>query len=302
MTDLNEIAVFAAVARAGSFTEAARQLDMPKSTVSRKVSQLEERLGARLLQRTTRSLRLTDVGRTYYEHARRITEALAQAEQAVTQLQGVPRGLLRVTMPLNFDYMRPVIASFLQSFGEVEVEVLSTDRLVDLVEEGFDVSIRAGRLADSTLIAKRLGGMCSHVVASPTFLQTHPRPQSPDDLRSLPGILFGAGVARDGWLLEREGKQVSVRPKRRLTANDFAMVREAALAGLGVAMIPVDTIAADLRAGRLEHLLCDWSSPLIPIHALYPSTRQLSPKLKAFLDHLETALNPSPWSIEAVLS
>ena len=291
--------VFAVVADAGSFTAAARQLDMPKSTVSRKVSQLEEHLGARLLQRTTRKLSLTDVGRTYYQHARRITYELQQAELAVTRLQEVPRGLLRVTVPLNFSYLRPVIASFLQQHAEVEIDLVCTDRVVDMIEEGFDVSVRAGKLADSSLIARRLGSMCSHLVASPEFLQAHGYPQSPADIRRLPGILFGAGVARGGWLLESEGQQVTVCPQARLTVNDFAMVREAALANLGLAMIPADAIADDLRTERLQHVLCDWSSPQIPIQALYPSTRHHAPILKTFLKHLQTKLNPSPWRVDA---
>lgn len=298
MADLNDVLVFAAVADAGSFTSAARRLDMPKSTVSRKVSQLEERLGARLLQRTTRKLSLTDVGRIYFDHARRIADELHQGELAVSRQQESPRGLLRLTLPLDFAYLRPIIASFLLRHPEVDIDMVCTDRVIDLVEEGFDLSIRAGSLSDSTLIARRLGTMRSHVVASPAFLARHKSPKSPADLSHLPGILFGAGTARDGWLLVSGDQRLTVTPHTRLTVNEFAMVRETALAGLGVAMIPADTIADDLKSGHLVNVLCDWSSPAIPVHALYPSTRHLPLKLKAFLEHLQAQLTPSPWSIE----
>lgn len=297
MADLNEVLVFAAVADAGSFTAAARLLDMPKSTVSRKVAQLEEHLGARLLQRTTRKLSLTDVGRTYYQHARRISDELREAELAVTRLQEAPRGLLRITLPLDFSYVRPIIASYMQKYPDVEVDMLCTDRVVDLIEEGFDISIRAGQLEDSTLIARRLGGVSNHVVASPDFLLRFERPKTPGDLSQLPAILFGAGSARGRWRLESEGKRTWVTPRVRLRVNNFAMVREATLAGLGLALIPADTISDDLRSGRLEHLLCDWASPLTPVHALYASTRHLSPKLRSFLDHLQAELDPAVWNI-----
>jgi DNA-binding transcriptional LysR family regulator len=149
--DLNEIVVFARVVQAGSFTRAARELGMPKSTVSRKVAELEERLGSRLLQRTTRKLSLTDVGRTYHEHCARIVSELEEAERAVSSLQGKPRGLLRVTAPVNMSFLGPIIGDYLKRYPEVQLELFCTQRSVDLVEERYDVGIRAGSLADSTL-------------------------------------------------------------------------------------------------------------------------------------------------------
>src|SRR5688572_9690991 len=157
--DLNEILVFARVVHAGSFTAAAVELGMPKSTVSRKVSELEERLKARLLQRTTRKLSLTDAGRIYYDYSARIVSELEDAERAMSALQGVPRGLLRVTAPLNTGFLAPIVSDFLKRYPEVELELFSTGRTVDLVEERFDVGIRAGTLADSTLIASSLGNV-----------------------------------------------------------------------------------------------------------------------------------------------
>src|SRR5262249_45338156 len=146
--DLNEIAVFARVVQAGSFRAASAALDMPKSTVSRKVADLEERLGARLLQRTTRRLSLTDVGLAYYQHAPRVVAEAEEAELVVTRMQASPRGLLRVTTPLNFDFFAPVVSSFLARFPEVRIELVGTDRVIDLVQDGFDLAVRAGTLAD----------------------------------------------------------------------------------------------------------------------------------------------------------
>lgn len=280
--------VFARVVQAGSFTAAARQLELPKSTVSRRVAELEERLGARLLQRTTRRLSLTDVGQTYYRHAARVLAELEAAELAVTRLQEVPRGLLRITMPLNFGHFGPAITSFLERYPELEVEVVCADRIVDLVQEGFDVAVRAGPLADSTLVARSLGSMRRFVVASPALVSRYGTPQKPEDLVELPGVVFGADPSRARWSLQTGERIVSVTMRPRLTVNDFDFLDEAARAGLGVAMIPGFRCAAHLRAGQLVRLLPEWSSPPVPVHAVYPSTRHLSPKVTAFLEHLRT--------------
>src|SRR5882724_13642927 len=169
--DLNELLVFARVVRAGSFTAAAKLLGMPKSTVSRKVSQLEERLDARLLQRTTRKLSLTDVGRTYYDYCERIVAEVEDAERAVGSLQDVPRGLLRVTSGPNSAFLAPIFTEYLKQHPEVSLELVCTTRAVDLVEERFDLGIRAGTLPDSPLIARRLGRVSWWLVAAPAYLK-----------------------------------------------------------------------------------------------------------------------------------
>src|SRR5689334_18477341 len=169
--DLNEMVVFAKVVQAGSFTAAAKQLGMPKSTVSRKVGELEDRLDARLLQRTTRKLSLTDVGRTYYEYCARIAGEVDEAERAVGDLQGTPRGLLRVTAGINSGYLEAIVSSYLKQNPGVQLEMLCTGRSVDLVEERFDVGIRAGALPDSSLIARSLGRVSWFLVATPAYLK-----------------------------------------------------------------------------------------------------------------------------------
>ncbi len=293
--DLNELFVFARVVQAGSFTGASRELGMPKSTVSRKVSELETRLGARLLQRTTRKLSLTDVGHTYYQHAQRVVAEVEEAERAVTRLQEVPRGLLRVTTPLNFGFLGPIVASFLRRHPEVQVELVGADRIVDLVQEGFDVAVRAGPLADSTLVARRLGALQSFLVASPRFLRMHGTPKQPEDLERFDCVVFAGASDPTTWRLSLDGKTRAVQVSPRLLVNDFEFLDEAARQGLGIAMLPLFRCIDDLRTKRLTRVLPAWCSPQAPIHAVYPSTRHLSPTLRAFLDHLRAEMTPPPW-------
>lgn len=293
--DLNDIVIFAHVVNAGSFVGASRALQVPKSTVSRRVSELEERLGARLLQRTTRKLHLTDVGQTFYQHARRVVAEVEEAERAVADLQQTPRGLIRVTIPLNFGFLAPLVASFMERHPEVEVELVGTDRLVDLVAEGFDLGIRAGRLDDSSLVVRRLGKLQSVVVASPVLLERAGAPSEPDDLGRLPVVAFGAGSERTRWRLTRDGKTATVEVTPRLVVNDFDFLAEAARAGLGVAVLPLFRCIDDLRQKRLRRLLTDWSAAERPLHAVYPSARHLSVKVKALVDHLQEHMTPPPW-------
>lgn len=299
--DLNEILVFSKVVQSGSFSAAARELGLPKSTVSRKVSQLEERLGARLLQRTTRKLSLTDVGAAYYERASRIVADIEEADRTALQMQGEARGTLRVTAPVEFGvaYLGVIFDALLERHPHLHVEVVLTDRVVDLVEEGFDVALRAGRLADSTLIVKKLGAIQRLVVASPDYLARRGRPTSPEDLRDHECILFRAGQEGPVWRLEGPGGVIDVAVSGRFVANNFDLVRDAAIAGHGIALVPASQCCDAIRQGRLEMVLPEWTSPLVQISAVYPSPRHLSPKLKAMLDLLEERFDPPPWAISA---
>lgn len=299
--DLNEIVVFARVVQTGSFTAAAAALGMPKSSVSRKVSELEERLKSRLLQRTTRTLSLTDVGRTYYEYCLRIVAEIEEAERAVSQLQDTPRGPLRVTAPLNFAFLGPIVADFLKRYPEVQLDLVCTDRVVDLVEERFDVGIRAGALADSTLIARNLGQAPRFLVASPAYLKKHGRPKAPEDLARHDCLLFGAGRERALMRLEADGRALELEVPVKLVVNDTDMLHAAAVAGLGVALVPIFRCTSDLKQKRLERVLPAWKAPLTPIHAVYPSTRHLSPKVKTFVDHVQAAMTPPIWELDGVL-
>jgi len=295
--DLNEMVVFARVVQARSFTAAARTLGMPKSTVSRKVAELEDRLDVRLLQRTTRKLSLTDVGRTYYEYCARIAGEVDDAERAVADLHATPRGLLRVTAGLNAAYLGPIVADYMKRNPHVQVELLCTGRAVDLVEERFDVGIRAGALPDSSLIARPLGRATWFLVATPGYLKKRGRPKTPDDLKKHDCLFFGAGSTTFPLRLERDQELAQLALPARLLVSDFDIVFAAATAGLGIALLPGFRCVDALRARELERVLREWEPPVTPIHAVYPSTRHLSPKVKSFVDHLHAKMTPPPWEL-----
>ncbi|RKI63508.1 LysR family transcriptional regulator [Corallococcus sp. AB049A] len=284
--DLNELLVFARVVQAGSFTAAAKALRMPKSTVSRKVSELEERVGAQLLQRTTRTLHLTEVGRAYYEHCARIVAEAEAAELAVTRLQAGPHGLLRVTTPLSVHFLAPLVARFMEKYPDVQLELLCTDRTVDLMEEGFDLAVRAGRLPDSSLMARRLGDIEWLVVASPGYLQARGAPKTPADLAKHDCLFFGKSLKGNVWTLHAGGRSVEVKVSGRLTVNEPDMLRAVTCLGAGVALIPGQQCIEDLASGRLQRVLPDWSSTGAPVHAVYPPTRHHVPKVMAFVEVL----------------
>ncbi|NOK35534.1 LysR family transcriptional regulator [Corallococcus exercitus] len=284
--DLNELLVFARVVQAGSFTAAAKALRMPKSTVSRKVSELEERVGAQLLQRTTRTLHLTEVGRAYYAHCERIVAEAEAAELAVTRLQAGPHGLLRVTTPLSVHFLAPMVARFMEQYPDVQVELFCTDRAVDLMEEGFDLAVRAGRLPDSSLMARRLGDIEWLVVASPEYLKARGTPRTPSDLAKHDCLFFGTSLASNVWTLHAGGRSVDVKVSGRLVINEPDMLRAVTLLGTGVALIPGQQCVEDLESGRLQRVLPDWSSAGAPVHAVYPPTRHHVPKVMAFVEVL----------------
>lgn len=295
--DLNEIAVFTRVVQAGSFSAAAKVLGMPKSTVSRKVSDLEERLNARLLQRTTRKLSLTDAGRTYFDYGLRIVNELEEAERAVGRLQDTPRGLLRVTAGLNSTWLGDILADFLKRYPEIQLDLLCTARSVDLVEERFDLGIRAGTLADSSLIARSLGSTTWFLVATAGYLEKRGRPRTPHALAKHDCLLFGAGPSTANMRLESGEQSVQVAVHARLSVNDMDIVHAAATAGLGIAMLPAYRCVEELRTHRLERVLRDWAAPSTPVHVVYPTARHLSAKVKAFIEHLQSRMTPPPWEL-----
>ncbi|AKU92711.1 LysR family transcriptional regulator [Vulgatibacter incomptus] len=286
--DLNDVLTFAQVVQSGSFTAAARKLGIQKSGASRRVAALEESLGTRLLQRTTRALRLTDEGRVFYDHCLRALAELEDGKLALGGMVANPRGVLRVTAPLSFGFVGPIVAEFLQRWPEMEVELVCTDRVVDLVEEGFDVAIRAGTLPDSSLIARRIGSLPRFLVASPSYLRRRRPPRQPADLATHDCVSFG--TRRSPWLLQSEGESIEVSVSSRLLVNDFDLLRQAVVAGLGIGLLPEPDCVLPLTEGRLKQLLPAWTSVDTPIHAVYPSLRHLSSKTKVFVDHLQARM------------
>lgn len=290
--DLNELVVFVRVVQAGSIRGAAEALGMPKSTVSRKLIALEERLEARLLQRTTRKLGLTDVGRIYYDHGVRIVTDVENAERAVRSRHETPRGLLRVTAPLNLAYLGPLFGDYLRRYPDVRLELSANARVVDLVEERFDVGIRAGRLEDSSLVARSLGAITRLLVATPAYLKKRGRPRRPSDLKKHDCLLFGSDAT---LTLTRDKRREDVSLSPRLLVTDMDVLESALKDDLGIAVMPALLCEKAQRAGRLERVLPGWSPPSTPLHVVYPSARHLSPTVRSFIDHVQERMKLPRW-------
>ncbi|MEK8022262.1 MAG: LysR family transcriptional regulator [Candidatus Hydrogenedentota bacterium] len=291
--------IFVAVVDAGGFSRAARALSVPKSFVSRKVALLEEHLGVRLLNRTTRSLSLTDAGREFHEQAARVVASAEEAERTVTGMRETPSGLLRITAPVEFgiEYLGPVATGFMARYPEVRLDLALTDRTVDLVEEGVDLAIRATSLADSSLIARPLGKARFILVASPKYLAARGVPKRPSDLTAHDAIVYGTVTAKPTWILENKGRKVRVPIKPRQTSTVLALAREAALAGLGIAFLPSFLCVAEIRRKSLVPILERFLPAERAIHVVYPARRHLAAKTRAFLDYLREKMTPPPWEM-----
>ncbi len=283
--DLNEAAVFVKVVQAGGFSAAARQMGVPTSTVSHRVARLEKRLGVTLLQRTTRRLNLTEAGELFYRHATVGLEHLTEAEAAVTAATEKPRGLLRITAPTDFGdaLLAGIIREVRQTHPGIEVDLFLTDRMVDLVGEGLDVAIRAGELADSSLVAKGVGVACWALFASPDYLETAPPLDRPEDLAEHDCVQF-ASLGREQWQLSDSETRRSIPMEGRVIVNDFSVVREMVLAGDGIGLLPTYDCRREVQAGRLARVLPEWHARADPIHIVYPWQRFVPPKLRAFID------------------
>ena len=297
--DLNEIVVFAKVVETKSFTAAAQALGLPKSTVSRKVSQLEERLDARLLQRTTRKLSLTEIGRAYYERCQRIVADIAAAEQLVDDLQATPRGRLKVTAPVDLGAFRlgELTARFLTTNADIDVHLELTDRVIDLVDEGFDLAIRFGPLPESTLIAKKLGSLQSVLCAAPEYLAKRKAPTNVEELEDLDKVLFTPSARTQSWTLTNGDQTYELARPAKFSSNNIMAVHAAVLAGLGISVMTEFVVACDLHEGRLVRILPEWSGVPVDIHAVYPARQNLPPRLSLFLDHLARSMSPPPWDM-----
>jgi DNA-binding transcriptional LysR family regulator len=285
--DLNEIVVFAKVVETRSFTAAAQQLGLPKSTVSRKVSQLEERLAARLLQRTTRKLSLTEIGQAYYERCQRIVADIAAAEQLVGDMQTTPRGLLKVTAPVDLGAFRlgELTARFLAGHADIHIHLDLTDRVVDLVEDGYELAIRFGPLAESTLMARRLATAAMGLYASPAYLAARGQPAHPDDLGDHDVLSFVPTARLATWTLHGPDGTVELTPSARMTSNNLLAIYEATRAGAGISFIP-DFVLKCSMTNDLVPVLPTWRSPPLEVYGVYPSGKNLAPKVRAYLDYI----------------
>lgn len=281
-----DMLLFSNVVTDGSFSAAARSLGISKQTVSARIAHLEEQLGLRLLERTTRRLRTTEAGARYYERCRAIATQIEDANREAQQQQAEPSGLLRVSAPTLYGrrYLAKVVASYLARFPRVHIELSLSDRRVNLIEEGVDVAIRVGLLNDSTLSARRLGEGHIYFVASPSFIAAAGTP-TPALLPSLPCI--GMHPV-ETW--EVAGQSYKLSP--RLVVNDLEVVCEAAIAGLGIAQLPSLVCRDAVREGRLQLLFGPGATRQRPVHAVFPSRRHLPPKVRHFLDTLTAEITP----------
>ncbi len=288
--ELSRLRAFVAVVQGGSFTRAADVLRSQKAGVSRQVSELETELGVRLLERTTRTLRLTEVGREVFERALGILAAVEDTQRVAQAVHGVPHGLLRITMPLEFGLVAGFewVQALLARYPQLSIEVDSSSRIVDLVHEGYDLAIRIGPLADSRLAARQLGELRYGLHAAPAYLQRRGEPQTPTELAQHDLIAFAPGGKPAPLRLQRAASEVeTVDAPPRLRVDSRYAQRLATLAGLGIAENLELICAADIAAGSLQRVMSAWTRAAVPVHAVFPSQRFLTPKVRAFVEHAQ---------------
>jgi DNA-binding transcriptional LysR family regulator len=289
--------VFAKVVEAGSFVAAARHFGLSPAMVSKHVQTIEDRLGVRLLNRTTRQVSPTEVGQDYYERCLKILAELEEAERTASHLQTTARGLLKVTASFTYGIARltPAIAGYLAKYPHVSVELSLNDRHVDLLAEGFDLAVRMGSLPDSSLIARRLGHAQMMLCASPAYLERFGTPRTPQDLTRHHCLLHTYATSRGVWhFVDPDGKEQVVHVSGRFLANNGDALRTLAIKGDGIVQLPGFVVEQDIAAGRLVALLPAWKSVEIPIHAVYPHSRHLSAKIRTFVDFLAAELARAP--------
>jgi DNA-binding transcriptional LysR family regulator len=287
--DLNGVVIFLAIAEARTFRGAARSLGIPASTVSAKLARLEGDLGARLFERTTRVVRLTDAGRRYRDLATPAVEALVEARRALADLHAAPTGLLRITAPMELAQfvLAGALATYVGRYPQMRVQVDLTSRHVNLVDEGFDLAIRAGNLRDSSLISRALGRPHAFAIcASPSYLARHRAPKHPRDLTRHRCLMMHDRQAPREWEFKQGRRRIIVKLEGDVSVNSFTVLRDLAVAGLGIARLPQFVAAPALANGSLRAILRGFSLEQ-SFHALYPSSRHLSPRVRTFLEVLE---------------
>lgn len=293
--DLNDLRFFAAVVEHRGFSAAGRALGTPKSRLSKRVAQLEERLGVRLLQRTTRRFAVTDIGERFYAHCRAALEEAQAAQDVVDELRAEPRGIVRVSCPVSLaqTIVAHVLPDFLIQYPKVQVRLLATNRRVDVIGEGFDLAIRVrDKLdTDATMVLRSFGQSRVLLVGSPAFLDVHGRPQQPVDLERLPLLSMlehdGAQIVE---LSDADGNKANIEMQARVACGEFAVLHEAAKRGLGIAMLPEFVCAPAITRGELEVVLPAWSMPQGTMHFVYPSRRGQLPGVRAFVEFLAERL------------
>lgn len=290
MADLNDTVVFVKVVEQGSFTAAARELHLPKGTVSRKVQELEARLGVSLLHRTTRKLGLTAAGRVYYQRCRNITTGLEDAQTAVAELISGPRGWLRIAVPATVasSWVAPLLGEFHGRFPEVQVELRLTDERLDLIAQGLDLALIAGALPDSSLVARRLASFTLRVYASPEYLRRHGEPAHGRELAEHRALALTSHRRGDGyeWPLT-DGRGVAAYPvSPLLVCNDASLLHPPLLAGEGMVLACAFSMQRYVASGAVQAVMHPWQGPTVDLHAVFPARKRLPPKVRVFIDFL----------------
>ncbi len=286
---LDDMMVFRLVVDSGSFTGAALAMDLPKSNISRKVSRLENQLGARLLERSTRSLRLTEVGQVYFQHCSRILEEVQSANQCIEALTSTPRGKLNIcaSVSIGQNILAPRLALFQQQFPEIELDLQLLNRRIDLIEEGFDLAIRVGELEDSALISKRLFDVELHLYASPNYLAASPHAlKQPEDLLNHSCLHMNANDEQLKWQLVDGEKRQGIETKPSFSSNDFSTLRQLAIDDYGIALLPDYLCQQEVKDKTLVRVLDTWVGRKVNVNAVYPNRKSMTPKLRAMLDFL----------------
>ena len=291
-TDLIDVLGFVRVAETGSFARAAERMGLSKPSLSRRVARLEGQLGARLLTRTARGAAPTEIGKAYYARASAVLAELDAARETVAEAVTQIAGPIRLTAPLSFgvEHLAPVLAEFALAHPKVELDVEFEDRTVDLDAGGYDLAVRIGRLADSALIARRIAPVRKVLIASPAYLDEHGRPQRPADLAGHAALIYN----QESWRFRVDGKWETVRPTPALRSNNGEMLREAAVAGLGLALLPTFIAAPALEARTVEPLLLGHPLEEGALHAVMPPGRATTARVRALVDFLVARFGPEP--------
>lgn len=289
MDRLTEMEAFATVVDQGGFTDAAKKMGISKSAVSKHVSSLEARLGARLLNRTTRRVSPTEIGLAYYDRACRVLNDAGEADALVTSMQSAPSGLLRISVATDFgvNHLSPILGDFLQEFPDITVNMVLNNRYVELISEGFDLAIRIGELEDSTLRARKLTDTTKRMIAAPSYFQKYGRPQRIDDLNDHKLLHYTTQSNGAVWKLTApSGEKRQVRTSGWLSVNDGQSLLNACISGLGIAYLPSFLYADALQQGLVEEAIPDLPKETQGIYAVYPPGRFTQPKVRAFIDFL----------------
>jgi DNA-binding transcriptional LysR family regulator len=297
MDRLTAMKLFVRIVETGSFSAVAREMDMTQPTVSKQLSALEHKLKTRLLNRSTRQLSLTEAGSEYFEACKRILDEVHEAEGNLGRLQGQLAGQLKIntSIALGEMYVGPLTLSFQKLHPGLEVDLSLLDRFVDVVEEGIDVAIRVGRLTDSNLVARRLGKTRRVAVATPAYLKTHGIPKTPEELVNHNCLLYAYLSTGNEWMFHGpNGENFRVKVSGNFRANNAEAIRQAVLADLGIAVTPEWIAQKDLESGAVKSILTNYAPTLMDIHAVYPSGRHLSAKVRTYIDFLQMEFQKIP--------